>query len=58
MSTRHRSTWRWLAILVLAHLVVSIVHGMAHVDANVPLTLAQSLSSSSSFSQAPWSVSR
>jgi hypothetical protein len=41
MSTRHRSTWRWLAILVLAHLVVSIVHGMAHVDANVPLTLPQ-----------------
>jgi hypothetical protein len=28
---------------VLVHLVVSFVHGMAHGDANVPLTLAASL---------------
>jgi hypothetical protein len=58
MRTTTIPPWRWLAALLLVHLVVSFVHGIAHLDANVPLTLAAKSSSSSSFSQAPWPVSR
>jgi len=43
MSTIHTSTWRWLAVLVLAHLVVSILHGSAHTRADVPLSQAAML---------------
>jgi hypothetical protein len=43
MSTRHTSTWRWLAAVVLAHLVVSFVHGSAHARADVPLSQAATL---------------
>jgi hypothetical protein len=34
---------RWLAALVLVHLVISIVHGAAHQGAHVPLTTAANL---------------
>jgi hypothetical protein len=35
--------WRWLAVVVLVHLVVSIVHGAAHSGARVPLSPASNL---------------
>jgi hypothetical protein len=35
--------WTWLAAAVLAHLVVSIVHGAAHTRAHVPLSHAAAL---------------
>ena len=35
--------WLWLAAAVFAHLVVSLVHGTAHAQANVPLSLAANL---------------
>ncbi len=41
--SRSKSLWRWLAAAVLAHLVVSIVHGAAHDGAHVPLTTAANL---------------
>ncbi len=34
---------RWLTAAVLSHLVLSIVHGAAHVGAHVPLSLAANL---------------
>ena len=34
------SAWRWLTAAVLGHLVVSIVHGLAHSEAQVPLSRA------------------
>jgi hypothetical protein len=37
--TRH-SAWRWLITAIVVHLVVSIVHGAAHSNANVPLSPA------------------
>jgi ABC-type xylose transport system permease subunit len=41
---RNRSSVRaWLTATVLAHLVVSMVHGVAHTQANVPLSLAANL---------------
>jgi len=43
MSIKHTSTWRWLAAVVLAHLVVSFVHGSAHARADVPLSQAATL---------------
>jgi hypothetical protein len=39
----NRSAQRWLAIVVIAHLLVSIVHGAAHSGARVPLPLAANL---------------
>jgi ABC-type xylose transport system permease subunit len=38
-----RSVLAWLTATVLAHLVVSMVHGVAHTQANVPLSLAANL---------------
>jgi hypothetical protein len=35
--------WTWLTAAVLAHLVVSIVHGFAHAEAHVPLSRAASV---------------
>ena len=35
--------WRWLAATVVAHLVISIVHGWAHAGALVPLSRAANL---------------
>ena len=43
MSTSDKAAWRWLAAAVLAHLVVSVVHGTAHDGAHVPLTPAANL---------------
>ena len=43
MSTNHRTAWTWLTAAVLAHLVVSLVHGFAHASANVPLSRAANL---------------
>jgi ABC-type xylose transport system permease subunit len=43
MSSNSTSTWRWLTALILAHLVVSIVHGAAHGGAHVPMSLAANL---------------
>src|SRR5262245_66319036 len=37
------SAWRWLALAVLAHFIVSLVHGAAHAGANVPLSRAANL---------------
>ena len=33
-----QSGWRWLTAAVLVHLVVSVVHGVAHSEAHVPLS--------------------
>lgn len=41
-STR-RSAWRWLTVVVLVHLAVSVVHGTAHSGAHVPLSRAANL---------------
>jgi hypothetical protein len=35
-----RSAWRWLTVVVLLHLAVSVVHGTAHSAAHVPLSRA------------------
>jgi hypothetical protein len=35
--------WTWLIWVVLAHLVISFVHGAAHAQAHVPLSLAANL---------------
>ena len=43
MSMNDKAAWRWLAAAVLAHLVVSIVHGAAHDGARVPLSPAANL---------------
>ena len=34
---------RWLAVAVIAHLLVSLVHGAAHAGARIPMTLAANL---------------
>ena len=38
-----RSAWRWLTVVVLLHLAVSVVHGTAHTGAHVPLSRAANL---------------
>ena len=43
MNTRARSTWTWLAVVVVAHLVISMIHGGAHAQARVPLSPAANL---------------
>ena len=43
MKSTGRSTWAWLTAAVLAHLAVSLVHGAAHAQANVPLSFAANL---------------
>jgi len=40
MNRNARSTWIWMATVVLLHLVVSVVHGTAHANARVPLSAA------------------
>ena len=37
------TTWRWLTAAVLAHFIVSLVHGWAHAQAAVPLSHAGNL---------------
>jgi hypothetical protein len=43
MSRNGGTTWRWLAGVVLAHLVVSVIHGAAHAQAAVELSRASTL---------------
>ncbi len=43
MSRNDAVVWRWLIAAVLAHLVVSVVHGVAHAQAQVPLSRAANL---------------
>lgn len=40
MKGNGRSTWMWMATVVLLHLVVSVIHGTAHTNARVPLSAA------------------
>jgi len=40
MNTKGRSTWIWMAGIVLIHLAISVVHGTAHAKAKVPLSAA------------------
>jgi hypothetical protein len=35
--------WKWMAAVVLAHLLISIAHGSAHDGAHVPLSAAANL---------------
>ena len=43
MSRNAHPRWIWLTAIVLAHLIVSMVHGAAHAQAHVPLSPAASL---------------
>jgi hypothetical protein len=43
MSKNGTSAWRWMAAVVLTHLVVSMVHGIAHAQAQVPLSPAANM---------------
>jgi hypothetical protein len=38
MSINRSSAWTWLAWTVLVHLVVTLIHGRAHAQADVPLS--------------------
>jgi len=40
MKSNRNSAWTWLVALVLIHLVISMVHGLAHDRARVPLSYA------------------
>jgi hypothetical protein len=37
------AAWRWLILVVLVHLLISMVHGAAHAEAEVPLSRAATL---------------
>jgi hypothetical protein len=43
MTRRLTRAWFWLAAIVLAHLAISMAHGSAHAQAQVPLSPAQNL---------------
>ena len=43
MKSTGGSTWAWLTAAVVAHLAVSFVHGFAHAQAKVPLSLVANL---------------
>jgi len=43
MNRQNSGAWTWLIAIVLAHLLISFAHGMAHAQANVPLSLAANL---------------
>jgi hypothetical protein len=43
MNRRDSTAWTWLIGIVLAHLLISFAHGMAHAQANVPLSTAANL---------------
>jgi hypothetical protein len=43
MGSIGRAAWFWLTAIVLAHLIISIVHGAAHAGAHVPLSPAANL---------------
>ena len=36
-------TWTWLTVVVLGHLIISMAHGAAHAQAQVPLSRAATL---------------
>ena len=38
-----RSTWRWLAAVVVLHVLISAAHGAAHDGAHVPMSPAANL---------------
>jgi hypothetical protein len=38
-----RTIWKWMAATVLAHLLVSMIHGAAHAWASVPMSPAANL---------------
>jgi hypothetical protein len=38
MKNAHDRPWIWLAIVVIAHLAISVVHGAAHAQANIPMS--------------------
>ena len=40
MNKKTRTTWIWLVGIVLAHLLISLVHGSAHTNAHVALSPA------------------
>lgn len=41
--SKNSNAYRWLVAVVLAHLIISVVHGMAHTQAQVPLSRAANL---------------
>jgi hypothetical protein len=43
MSRKNASGRQWLAAVVLMHLAVNLVHGVAHIEAQVPLSKAAGL---------------
>jgi hypothetical protein len=43
MDRKRSTTWSWLSAIIVAHLVISLVHGAAHAQAHVPLSRAASL---------------
>src|SRR5262249_19509885 len=43
MNNNASRAWTWLIWIVLAHLVISFVHGLAHARAQVPLSMAANL---------------
>jgi len=40
MTERHLSTRTWVAIVVIAHLVISLIHGAAHAQGQVGMSAA------------------
>ncbi len=43
MTGNRSRAWTWMTAVVLAHLLVAIVHGIAHTQAQVPLSPTQNL---------------
>ena len=43
MKGKGTRAWRWLIAAVLVHLLISVVHGLAHARAQVPLSRAANL---------------
>ena len=43
MKGKGTRAWTWLIAAVLVHLLISVVHGLAHARAQVPLSLAATL---------------
>ena len=38
-----RSLWKWMAAIVVVHLLISVIHGTAHTGASVPMSLPANL---------------
>ena len=38
MKSTHNRAWMWLAVVVIAHLAISFVHGAAHAEANIEMS--------------------